>query len=930
MRRIALFGGFILIFIRLSAQVDTLSTQSVKPDSVNFDPELQFSGDDFIPGRDSTNNAALLDSPQNLSDSTRTSAKNKPRKNDIETTINYSARDSMVFDITGKKLYLFGQTHIDYGPTTLESNRTSIDWTQRTIRSEYTLDSTGRKQGKPVFSQGSDQYETDNITYNFKTKRAVIKGVVTEQDGAIMHGENVKKNEENELFIRDAKYTTCNLADPHFFVKAEKIKVIPGNKVLTGPFILKFREIPTPLAFLLGMFPQPRKKASGIVFPSYGEETQRGFFLRDGGYYFGFSEYFDLRLTGSVYSKGGYALDATTNYKVRYKFNGALNFSYTKNITEAETTQTSNESFWVRWSLRPESRGNASFSVNVNAGSTNFNSQNNLALTDPNRSINSRFTSSVSYNQKFRRLPFNMSANLRQSQNVSTGIYQMSLPDFSLNMNRIYPFKNMVKSSKSPLAKISFSHNFVAKNEITNAPASTSGLGFTPINSYNVDDDEPLKFTPENFQQIYDQAKIGGRHSIPISTSFNLLKYFTVNPSFNYQEVWYTRELDYTYVPEENGVRVDTIDGFSRAGSWSSGASVNTRVYGMYYIKGIKGIEAIRHVMTPSVSFSYNPDFGSEKFGVYENIQLDSTGRSRRVSKYQNFAYGSPTGSESRTVSFSLTNNIEMKVRAKKDTVNEFKKVKLFDNLSLNSGYNFAADSFKLSNLGWNARTSLFKQKVSVAVTGTYDPYVYIDNGSTNGQRIDRYAWNNGGGLGTLNRLNTAVSFNLKPKSKKGDGKREENAGDIDMNQSAFANDGSLINQNQFATDDEKEYIRQNPDQYVDFNMPWSLRVSYNVNRTRSGLSDPSITSHGLQFNGTLGLTANTQITFNSGYDIKNKDFTQTSLGVVRDLHCWTLNFNWVPFGRFQSFSLIIRPKSSILQDLKIQKRRSFQDFFAN
>ncbi len=929
MRRIALFSCLMLVFIQLYAQVDSVSTGPVATDSVRFNPENQFEGDLFIPGADSTNNAVILDSLNSAQDSSLVDNKKK-KKNDIETTINYNSQDSMVFDLTGRKLYLFGESHIDYGNITLESDQISIDWNKRSIKSQYTLDSLGKKKGKPIFSDGGDQYETEDILYNFKTKRAIIKGVVTQQDGAIMHGADVKKNEDDELFIRDAKYTTCTLADPHFFIKSEKIKVIPGNKVVSGPFILKFREIPTPLAFPLGMFPQPREQASGIIFPSYGEETRRGFFLRDAGYYFGFSEYFDLRLTGSVYSKGSYELNALTNYKVRYKFSGSASLQYLHNAIPQEIGTDINESVWVRWSLRPETKGNASFSANVSAGSSNFNRQSNLALTNPTQSINSRFQSSVSYSQRFKRLPFNMSSNFRLTQNVNTGIYDVSLPDFSLNMNRIYPFKKIVKSSKSPLAKISFSHNFTAKNSISNAPISASGLGFTPLNFVASDDDEePVKLNFNNLKTLYDRAKIGGRHSIPVSTSFNVLKYFTVSPSFNYQEVWYTRELDYTYVPEQNGVRVDTLEGFSRAGSWTSGASMNTRMYGMYYIKGINGIEAIRHVMTPSVSFSYNPDFSSEKYGVYETIQLDSTGRTKRVSKYQNFAYGSPTGRESKTIGFSLTNNIEMKVRTRKDTVNEFKKVKVFDNLSISSGYNLAADSFKLNNISWNARTSLFNRKVSVALSGTYDPYVYIEDGTTNGQRIDRYAWNNGGGLGNLSRLNTAVSFNLKPKNKRGK-ENDEGENAIDPNRSAFANDGSLIEESPFGTDDEKAYIMQNPEEYVDFNMPWSLRVSYNVNRNQSGLADALITSHGLQLSGSLGLTSNTQITFNTGYDIKNMDFTQTRIGVTRDLHCWTMNFNWVPFGRYQSFSLVIRPKSAILQDLKIQKRRSFQDFFGN
>ena len=922
MRRTAFVIILLLVVAKLTAQVDSTSVDSAPKPLLDTHPEGIITGDSFIAGKDSTNSAVLSDSLRIKADTAVTKPP-KQQKKDIETTINYTAEDSMYFDLDKRKLYLYGQSHIDYGNITLEAEQTSIDWTERTIKAQYKTDTLGRKRGKPVFSQNNDVYETEDIVYNFKTRKAIIKGVITEKDGAYMHGEDVKKNSEDELFIRGAKYTTCNLSDPHFFIESDKIKVVPGKQVISGPFNMKFREVPTPLWFPFGMFPQPKEKASGIVFPSYGEETRRGFFLRNGGYYFAISDYVDARIVGDIYSKGGYALDATSNYKVRYKFSGAVNLSYTKNITQGEINQSESNSFWVRLNHTPQTRGNSSVSASVSAGSTNYNDQNNILLSDPQRSITSQYTSSVSYNQRFRNLPFSFSSNFRLNQNVQTGIYDVTLPDLSVQVQRFYPLKNVVKNSKSPLAKISLSHNFVAKNQFSNAPLST-GLSFDVINESESNQDT-LKFSLDNLGEIYKRADIGGRHSVPISTSFNMLKYFTVSPSFNYQEVWYTRELDYTYVPEENGVRIDTVDGFSRAGSWTSGASVNTRLYGMYYLKAIPGIEAIRHVMTPSLSFTYNPDFGSEDYGVYETIQIDSTGRTQRVSKYQGFAYGSPTGSESKTVGFSLTNNLEMKVRTKKDTANEFKKVKIFDNLSMNTGYNFAADSFKLSNISWNARTSFFNKNVSLTLSGNFDPYQYVENGTERGRQVDRYAWNNGNGLGTLNRLNTAVSINLRPKnSKNKNNDEQQNDGRTD-NFNSFDDE---VDNSPFGTEEQKEYIKRNPNEYVDFDIPWTLRISYNVNRSKNGLADPEISSHGLQFSGTLGLTEKTQITFNSGYDIKNKDFTQTRLGVVRDLHCWSLNFSWVPFGRYQSFALTIRPKSSLLQDLKLEKRRSFQDFF--
>lgn len=853
-------------------------------------------------------------------------------RGDITTTINYDAKDSLFFDVKKRKFFLYGDTHIDYGKIQLDAERTDLDWGSRTIKSYYITDSTGKKIGKPVFTDGPEVYVTNDILYNFKSKRALIKGVITEQQGGYMHGEDVRKNEENEMFIRRASYTTCNLEHPHFSIESSKLKVIPNNKVVSGPFHMRFRDLPTPLFFPFGMFPQPKEKASGIIVPSYGEEQLRGFFLRNGGYYFAISDYVDLRVTGDIYSKGASAVNTTSNYVKRYAYRGAVNLSYNKILLgDPEDAQIQND-FWIRWNHTPQTRGNSSISASVSAGTQSYSQNNNLVNQDIERSINSQFTSNVSYSKRFQGTPFNMSTNLRHSQNVATGIMNLTLPDFTLNMSRIYPFKNVVNSSKSPLAKLSFSHNFVAKNEISNRSIATPGF---EVANANERDSEVLDFNSENLSAILDRSKIGGKHTVPVSTSMNVLKFFTLNPSFNYQEVWYTKELDYTYLEEENAVRIDTINGFTRAGSWSSGASLNTRIYGTKFFSKGK-LQAIRHVMTPSLSFSYNPDFSDTKYGVYSEVQVDSIGTTRTLSKYEGFAFGSPQGRESKTIGFSLSNNIEMKVASKKDTVNGFKKVKVFDNLGLSTGYNLAAESFQLSPIGINARTSFFEGKISVNFTGTIDPYIYELNSETidgNGNRtvtqtkLNKYAWNNGQGLGQLSRANTTIGLNLSPRRKSSQSDQRGN----DSFTQGIQPPGSGEQTNfEGYTEEEKQLatsIQNNPELYVDFNVPWTLRMNYSINRNKEGFEDPTI-NQSLSFNGSLGLTEKTQITFNSGYDFESKDFTTTRVGVSRDLHCWTMNFDWVPFGRFQSYFLSIRVKASVLQDLKLEKRRSFSDFF--
>ena len=864
------------------------------------------------------------------------------KKRDVETTVNYNARDSLFFDVKMKKVFLYGETHVDYGEVTLEAERTDVDWNDRTIKAKFVTDTTGKKIGKPVYSDDSDVYVTENILYNFDTRKALIKGVITEKDGAFMHGDDVKKNSNNELFIKGAGYTTCNLEDPHFTIKSTKLKVIPGNKVVSGPFNMHFRDLPTPLFFPFGMFPQPKEKISGIIFPTYGEERRRGFFLRNGGYYLAISDYIDMRIIGDIYSKGGNGLNITSNYFKRYSYRGAFNFSYSKSVSDDIENPLATNDYWIRWNHSPQSKKNSSISASITAGTSTYSQNNNLVSQDFSRSINSQFSSNISYRKTFQDTPFNMSLNLRHSQNLQTEIINLTLPDFTLNMNRLYPFKRVIKSSKSPLAKLSFSHNFVARNEISNGEVRVPS-GFTVSNS-NPSAGEVLSFDSDNFGRIIDRSRVGGKHTIPISTSMNVLKYFTLNPNFNYEEVWYTKKLDYTFIPEENAVRIDTINGFSRARSWSTGTSLNTRFYGIVFFPKGK-VQAIRHVMTPSISFRYSPDFSDPKFGVYKEIQIDTTStnknNTRILSRYERFAYGSPSSSESKTISFSLSNKIEMKVVNKKDTETDSKKITLFDNIGLSSGYNLAADSFKLSNINVNARTSLFDGKISLNFTGNIDPYNYLliaesfnQDGSrrVTQRRLNRFAWNNGNGLGQLSNINIALGMNLSPKGRSG---RFNNNNQNNNPLDSFGEQGGFDSpEYQFESDEytegerqQLEHIQNNPDQYVDFNIPWTLRIQYSINRTKRGFEDSNI-RQSFQFSGSLGLTDKMQITFNSGYDFESKDFTTTQVGVSRDLHCWSMNLDWVPFGRFQSYFFSIKVKSSLLQDLKLEKRRSFLDFF--
>ena len=640
----------------------------------------------------------------------------------------------------------------------------------------------------------------------------------------------------------------------------------------------------------------------------------RGFYLRDGGYYFAINDNLDLRLTGDIYSKGSYGLTLGTNYKKRYAYSGNLRFNFNKSkMGDFENPATSND-FSFSWSHTPDSRGKSSrFSSSVNFQTNSYNQNKNLVYSNFNESINAQFNSNISYSKTFKESPFNFSANLRHSQNVQTKKVNLTLPDISYNMSRIYPFKNVGKLGKTAIGKLSISHRFTGKIDLSNGSVGSSFSGINVINSSN-NFSEQIEFNFDNINSILDRSKIGGKHTIPISTSFNLLKYFTVSPSINYNEIWYFKKLNYTYNEIENGIEIDTTNAFSRAWSYSSAFSMSTRVYGTVFFKKGK-IKAIRHVISPEISFSFSPDFTKPKYGYYENIQINETGEKKLLSKYENFLYGTPRIGSSASMNFYLGNNLEMKVLDKNDTISGTKKIKIFENLSFSSSYNFLADSFNLNPIRFSTRTSFFKRLINLSVSGIIDPYSYkLDSISelSNGtkmiyqRRINEMSFKNNQGIGSLAFINIALGFRFSAKDFQGDAKEEEK-------------------ESTFGTRQEIDYINSNIAEYIDFNVPWSLNASYNLNRRKIGFRDPTITQT-LTLSGDLSLSEKTKLSFRSGYDFKNKMFTQTSINATRDLHCWRINFSWVPFGRFQSYNLSINAVSALLQDLKLEKRSRFFD----
>jgi hypothetical protein len=830
-------------------------------------------------------------------------------RGDIETTINYSARDSIRASVDGKLIWLYGEAKIVYGEIELEADEIVIDYANSTLTAHGSRDSLGQRVGYPIFKNGQELYETKDIVYNFKTKRARISEVVTTMGDAFLHGDVVYKNEKGELLSLSNSYTTCNLEHPHYEIKATKTKAIPDDKIVAGPFYMQFNEIPLPIGFLFGMFPSPKKSASGIIVPSYGEEKRRGFNLRDGGYFFDISEYMKLSLTGDIYSKGGHALYVRSNYMKRYKYNGSFNFSYSKNPDQDEKIETQNfvKDYRITWSHSPQSKGSGRFSASVNAATATYNQNNYMSYGTQGEIYNNsnfnnttaKLSSNVSYSKRFTGSPFSLGLNLNHNQDLQTKIVDLLLPNISFNMTNIYPFQSKTGKT-SPLDNFSVAYTMNAMNRVTN------NLGRL---SPTAEKDSIADFSFSNFDTFFKNGKKGMRHSIPASMSLKLLRYLTLSPSMNYEEKWYAEQLTWGYNEDSLLVKTDTTRGFNRIANYSFSVGLTTRFYGMYFFKNSnKNVKAIRHVINPTISFGYTPDF--TKNPDYFQALVDPKDKQQRVfyqDRYLGFVYGGSTPGRSGSIGFGLGNNLEMKVQKPQDSV--ARKVMLLNNLSISSSYNLIADSFKLAPISMSANTNILDNLLNINLAATLDPYTILvdgENGDGRERRIDELAWKSGS-IGRITSATLAMSTNLNPKARSKETSSREKIAKSDL------------------PEQEKEFLLQNPDAYVDFEIPWSMNINYTFGYSHPLNSAQSVTST-INMSGDVSISAAWKVTFSTGFHFEEGEFTQTNIGIARDLHCWTMRLNWTPFGRFQQYNFTINVKSSILQDLKLERRKPFFD----
>jgi hypothetical protein len=806
----------------------------------------------------------------------------------LEASVVYSAQDSIIFNLEEEKAYLFNKSAVQYQDVDLKSYYIEIDMNQNEAFSKGRIDSTGKEVDKPQFKDGSDEFVAHTLRYNFKTKKGIITDVTTEQSGGYLHGSKTKKMENNDVCLVNGKYTTCSLEHPHFYIALTKAKVIPNDKIVTGPAYLVIEDVPIPLFLPFGFFPNKKGNKSGIIIPEYGEEEVRGFFLKNGGYYFAISDKMDASLIGEGYTKGSWGASLLTNYKKRYKYTGNFLLSYSDIIVSERglPDYKVNKAYSLRWNHAQDSKAHPfhNFSANVNIASQSYNQYNTVSYE--NR-LRSEMQSSISYRQQWPNSPFNFSANVRHSQNFSDSTISLTAPDLYLSMSRIYPFKPKVSKDRF-YEKIGLSLNSNLQNTLTAKEA---------------------QFFTEN---TLHQMRNGIKHSIPLSANWRILKYFNMGPSLTYTERWYLSSIHKTWNDKQiNGsitipahLSTDTIQKFVRSGDWILNIPFTTQLYGFYVPRNSNSrFKGIRHMVTPTVGFSWRPDYSKTRY--YGNVQTDTLGTRTSYSIFQNNIFQGPPSGKYGMINFSLNNNFEMKVKSKNDTVNKINKISLLDQLSISTSYNITLDSLNWQPLQLQARTTLFKL-FNLYGNATYDLYTY----DSLGRSINHFEYNKSKKIGNLTQASMSVS--------------------VGLNSDGFVKDKSkqtteAAKQAATAAGLPENYLNY----YVDFKVPWTLQLSYNLNYSRKLFNTETKkydfnTIEGLTFSGDISITSKWKLSFSSGYDFESKKFTYTNFNIFRDLHCWEMRFSWIPFGPYRSYNFQINVKSTILQDLKLIRKRSY------
>lgn len=797
----------------------------------------------------------------------------------LDARVDYQAKDSIRFDREEGKIYLFGDAKVEYKKITLEAARIRFSFQDRTVEAEGVKDSTGELKGTPVMNEGGKEFDAERIRYNFKTKKGLIHQVHTQEGEGDLYSEKTKKHPNGEIHVHKGKYTTCTLDD--YYIRFNKAVVIPKDKIVSGPANLVIGNIPTPLLLPFGYYPHTEGGSSGVVLPQYGENRELGFYLMDGGYYWRFEPHVDTRITADIYSKGSWGVENLTRYRKRYKYEGNLNVSYSDiQRGEPELPEfTETQEFFVRWRHRqdPKARPNSNFSANVNIG-TEDNFRNNLNSTGRDY-LNNSFQSNIDYSKNWANSPVSFNGSLRHNQNSQSGDMDLTLPDLGLNVSRFYPFEGLGSSgsaSRKWYEKIgvNYSGNFRNRIKTQNRLVRADRL------------EQILDHEKEEYGMDY-----GMRHEMNATTSLKP-GFFTITPTVGVSDRWYmeTRELEWN--EEAQKTDTNTVSGFQNGLEPRASMDFTSKLYGMYQFRGERQT-TIRHVLTPNIGFTYRPSAYDQPRRDYNN-----DGRLETYNPYQGTVFGGPTPRSSGDINFSLINNLEGKYNAVNDSTTETKKFKLLENVSIRSNYDIFADSLNWSSVNISGRTTLL-ETFNVRFQTSFDPYAV----NANGRRIDRSHWEETGEWLRWQRSSLTVGGNLNQRDQ-----------------------GSRVPSG--ASGSTMQYIRNNPNAYVDFKIPWNLGFNYNLRANavyREG-EPPVNIDQTIDLNGNFRLTEKWKVDFRSGYDPEAKEITYTEINIFRDLDCWEMSFNWVPFGRRRSYSFQINLAAPFLKDMKLQKRQQWSD----
>jgi len=814
----------------------------------------------------------------------------------LEDNIIHNAKDYMSNDFVNQRATLYNEAELFYQDIQIRAGIIIIDYKNNLAYARGIIDTAGEYTQRPQFTQGNQESEQDSLIYNFKNEKAIIYNSKTEQQGMIILGEMTKKENDSTFFINKARFTTSEKEEPDYYISTTNIKVVPNSKIVGGFSNLVVQDVPTPLILPFFYAPITRGRASGIILPTFGENRDQGYFLQNGGYYFNVSDYVDLAVLGDVYTNGSWGLRLESNYSLRYRFSGSFSFRYESIINGQRglPDYSKAKNFFIRWnhSQASQANPNARFSASVNFGNSQFFRESLNESSSPQYLVNT-FSSSISYFKKFVNTPFSMNASLTHTQNTNTDRIDMNLPSFNLNMDRIYPFAPKVGSKKNVFQKIGVTYSMAAQNRISNA-------------------------SDDFFQSdIFKDARSGVKHDVALGTNFKLLKYFTISPNATYKDVWYFKKIEKRWDPDEGEVVTDTINGFSSFREYQTNASLSTTFYGMFKFKKGK-LEAIRHVVRPSISYGYRPDFGS----YYDLYQVSPDPDDiDEYNPFQGGIYGGPSNGLNNSIGIAINNTLEAKIRSDDpDSKEDTKKLNLLNNLNFSTSYNMASDSLRWSPLQMTTGTQLLKNKLNINLRATMDPYAI----NANGTRINTFNINNGGSLFRLTGANLTSNYSIssdeigKNRKKSGSSNRNRNEPEPESEQEESMFGKNIVNSNTKTT--KKEEVKETKIYHTV--MPWDIRFQYSL--TYSNIrAENKISTNSLQVSGNIEFTPKWRVGISSGYDFRDNGITYTQLRFERDLDSWRFSFNWIPFGDRATYYFYIGIKSSMLKDLKYDQRQT-------